>query len=378
MSSMSHRERVVTTLSLQEPDRVPLDFGGSIATTIIIPAYQNLKKYLGLEHETHIMVSRARTVIPDKTILERFDIDTYPLVLGEYRGGAAREVDHDTIVDFWGTTWKRAANGHFINVKGPFQDPHPEIELLETYEWPDPGNPGLFEGLKQKAEVMHKDTDYAIVLSLPPGIVHRCQYMRGFAEWLMDLYINTEFACRLMDLIADIWIEIAEHALDEVGDNIDVIMWADDLAMQQGPFMSPQMYRDLIKPRHKRMNAALKARSNAKIHYHSCGSVYLLVEDLIDTGIDALNPIQVNARNMDPARLKEEFGDRLAFWGGIDTQKVLPFGKPEEVRQEVRRVIDCMGRGGGYILAGVHNIQAEVPPENIVAMFDEGKSYGRY
>jgi len=375
---MSHRERVVTALALQEPDRVPLDFGGSIATTIIMPAYENLKKYLGLEHETHIMGRRARTVIPDKAVLERFDIDTYPLVLGEYRGGAAREIDHDTIVDFWGTTWKRAANGHFINVKGPFQDSHPRIELLETYEWPDPGNPGLFEGLKQKARVMHKDTDYAIVLSLPPGIVHRCQYMRGFAEWLMDLQVNTEFACRLMDLIADIWIEIAEHALDEVGDNIDVIMWADDLAMQQGPFMSPQMYRDLIKPRHKRMNAALKARSDAKIHYHSCGSVYLLVEDLIDTGIDALNPIQVNARNMDPARLKEEFGDRLAFWGGIDTQKVLPFGKPEEVRQEVRRVIDCMGRGGGYILAGVHNIQAEVPPENIVAMFEEAKSYGKY
>ncbi|MFB0508551.1 MAG: uroporphyrinogen decarboxylase family protein [Thermodesulfobacteriota bacterium] len=378
MSSMSHRERVLTTLNLQEPDRVPLDFGSSIATTIIMPAYESLKKYLGLEHETQIMMSRSRTVIPDKTILERFDIDTYPLVLGEYRGGAAKEIDHDILVDFWGTTWKRTPDGHFINVKGPFQNRQPRIELLETYEWPDPGNPGLFEGLKQKAEALYKNTDYAIVLNLPVGIVHLCQYMRGFAEWLMDLQTNTEFACRLLDLITDIWIKIAENALDEVGDNIDVIMWGDDLAMQQGPFMSPQMYRDLIKPSHKRMNAALKARSNAKIHYHSCGSVYLLVEDLIDTGIDALNPIQVNARNMDPARLKEEFGDRLAFWGGIDTQKVLPFGKPEEVRQEVRRIIDCMGKGGGYILASVHNIQAEVPPENIVAMFEEGKSYGKY
>jgi len=241
-----------------------------------------------------------------------------------------------------------------------------------------PSNPDLFEGLKEKAEALHRNTDYAIVLNLPVGIVHTCQFMRGFAEWLMDLGTDTQFACRLMDLIADIWIRIAQNALDAVGANIDVVMWGDDLAMQEGPLMSPHMYRELIKPRHKRMNAALKAHNSAKIHFHSCGSVYSLVEDLIDTGIDALNPIQVNARNMDPAHLKDKFGTRLAFWGGIDTQKLLPFGKPEEVRQEVRTIIDCMGKGGGYILASVHNIQAEVPPENIVAMFDEAKSYGKY
>jgi uroporphyrinogen decarboxylase len=163
-----------------------------------------------------------------------------------------------------------------------------------------------------------------------------------------------------------------------VGNNIDVIMWGDDLAMQQATFMSPEMYRELIKPRHKRMVAALKSRSSAKVHYHCCGSVYPLIEDLIDIGIDALNPIQVAARNMDPARLKDEFGERLAFWGAIDTQGVLPHGSPEEVRAEVRRIIDILGKGGGYILASVHNIQAEVKPENIAAMFEEGKSYGVY
>jgi uroporphyrinogen decarboxylase len=142
--------------------------------------------------------------------------------------------------------------------------------------------------------------------------------------------------------------------------------------------MSPQMYRNLVKPRHKRMNAALKTRSHAKVHYHSCGSVYRVIEHLIEIGIDALNPIQVNARNMEPARLTREFGYRLAFWGAIDTQRVLPYGTPEEVREEVRRVIDVMAPGGGYILASVHNIQAEVPPENIVAMFEEGRSWGSY
>jgi uroporphyrinogen decarboxylase len=144
----------------------------------------------------------------------------------------------------------------------------------------------------------------------------------------MDLVSNEEYVCRMMDIVADIWIKITQNALDAVGDNVDVIMWSDDLAMQEGPFISPEMYGKLIKPRHKRMFEALKSRSDAKVHYHSCGSIYPLINDLIEIGMDALNPLQVNARNMDPAPLKEEFGDRVAFWGGIDTQRVLPFGSP--------------------------------------------------
>jgi uroporphyrinogen decarboxylase len=182
----------------------------------------------------------------------------------------------------------------------------------------------------------------------------------------------------MMDIVADIWIKIAENALDATDDNVDVVAWGDDIAIQDTTLISPKTYRDLIKPRHRRMVQAVKSRSNAKIHYHSCGSVYAIIEDLIEVGIDALNPIQVSANKMDPATLKQEFGDRLAFWGGIDTQRVLPYGSPPEVRKEVRKTIDCLGRGGGYVLAGVHNIQADVPPENIVAMFDEGRNYSTY
>jgi len=378
MNSMTGRERVLAALNLEEPDRVPLDFGSCIASTIVVPAYDNLKKHLGLEHETQFMAKRARTVIPDDTVLKKFDIDTRALMLGEYRGGASKEVDADTFMDSWATTWKRAPDGHFINVDGPFQNREPEMESLETFNWPDPDNHGLYEGLGQKAEALRKNTDCAIVLNLPVGIVHQCQFMRGFAEFLMDLHINSEFASRLMDIISGIWIRIAQNALEAVGDNIDVIMWGDDVAMQEATLMSPEVYRELIKPWHKRMVAALKSHGNTRVHYHTCGSVYALIDDLIEIGIDALNPIQVNARNMDPARLKDEFGDRLAFWGAIDTQRILPYGSPEEVRAEVRRIIDIMGKGGGYILASVHNIQAEVTPENIAAMFEEGKSYGAY
>jgi uroporphyrinogen decarboxylase len=178
--------------------------------------------------------------------------------------------------------------------------------------------------------------------------------------------------------VADIWIKIAENALDATGDHVDVIAWGDDVAIQESTLMSPGTYRELVKPRHKRMVQALKSRCGAKIHFHSCGSVYALLEDLIDIGIDALNPIQVSAHNMDPATLKREFGDRLTFWGGIDTQQVLPYGSPREVREEVRYTIECLAPGGGYVLAGVHNLQGDVPPENVVAMYDEGRKYGAY
>jgi uroporphyrinogen decarboxylase len=378
MGSMTHRERVLAAVNLEEPDRVPLDLGSSMVTTMILPAYENLKKYLAVEHETRMMVKRQRSVIPDETVLERFDIDTRPLLLGTYKGSRSREIDENTFVDSWGTTWQRAQDGHFINADGPFQNRDPKIEFLEMYDWPDPDNPGFYEGLRERAEALRKKSDCAIVLGLPVGIVHQCQFVRGFAQWLMDLHKHSEYACRMMDIIADIWIKIAENALNEVGDNVDLLLWGDDLAMQQGPLMSPKVYRELIKPRQQRMVAGLKSRSDAKVIYHTCGSVYTLMEDLIEIGIDALNPVQVAAKDMDPARLKTEFGDRLALWGAIDTQRLLPFGTPEEVRKEVRRIIDCMGEGGGYILTSVHNIQPDVPPENIVAMFEEARSYGVY
>ena len=378
MPAMSHRERVLTALNRKEPDRVPLDFGSTIDSTIIEPAYENLKRYLGCQAETRLMVKRSRTVLPDEMILQRFDIDTRGLMLGDFQGGSFKEIDGQTLRDIWGTTWRRASQGHFINVDGAFQRSEPKIEILETFRWPDPNDPGLFAGLNEKAEWLRKNTDYAIILNLPLGIIHQCQLMRGFTEFLVDLYKNPEFAGRLLDLTTDLWGKITQNALKAVGKNVDVVTWGDDLATQESTQVSPQVYRGLIKPRQKRMIEAVKSLSDAKIKFHSCGSVVSLIGDLIDIGIDALNPIQVSARNMDPARLKKDFGDRLAFWGGIDTQRVLPLGKPEEVRAEVRKIIDLLGLGGGYILASVHNIQAEVPPQNIVAMFEEGKSYGVY
>ncbi|MHA1567636.1 MAG: uroporphyrinogen decarboxylase family protein [Alphaproteobacteria bacterium] len=377
MPVMTHRERVLAALNHQPTDRVPIDFGGTYTTTIFFAAYERLKTLLGVEHETNIYSKTRRLAIPDETVLRRFDVDTRFLGLGAYEGDQ-RELDADTYLDEWGTTWRKADDGHYLYIDGPFFGrKKPDPEDLEKGKWPDPDNPGYYRGLAERAQKLRRETDYAIILNMPIGVIHQGQFLRGFADWLKDLYKNRTFSERTMDMVADHWIRIAENALDLVDGNVDVVFFGDDLASQLAPLFNPVIYRELIKPRHARMIAAVKAKTDAKILYHSCGAVSQLIEDLIDIGVDALNPVQVTATGMEPGSLKKQFGDRITFWGGINTQNVLPFGTAEEVRAEVRRVIDILGAGGGFVLNSVHNIQNDVSAENIVAMFDEARAYGR-
>jgi uroporphyrinogen decarboxylase len=201
--------------------------------------------------------------------------------------------------------------------------------------------------------------------------------MRGFGEWLTDLLENPAFSEALMDRIADYWVEVVDRALKEAGDFVDIVCWGDDLGTQHGPQVSPELYRRMVKPRHKRMVEAVK-RHGKLVHYHTCGSVVTLLADFIDLGIDVLNPVQVSATGMDTRRLRKEFGHEIAFWGAIDTQDVLPRGTPEDVRNEVKRRLADLATGGGYVLCAVHNIQPDVPPENIEAMYQAALEFGRY
>jgi uroporphyrinogen decarboxylase len=376
MASMTNRERVLAALRHEETDRVPIDFGGCYSTGIYFTAYEKLKNFLGLEHDTVIGRRMTRCVTIDESVLRRFDVDTRILTIGPYEGaGNQREIDEDGYADELGAVWRKVGDGPYLNVDGPFYGKSASIGDLENHTWPDPDDPGYTRGLRERARALRENTDCAIVLNLPSGVVHTSQWLRGYEAWLKDLYKNRDYACRLMDLITDWWVRIVANALDAAGEYIDVTNFGDDLGTQQSTLFDPKIYRELVKPRHARMFATIKERSDAKILFHSCGAVSKLFDDFIDVGIDVVNPVQVRARDMEPDRLKAEFGDRLAFWGAIDTQRVLPFGTPDEVRAEVRRVIDILGRGGGYVLNSVHNIQAEVPPENIVAMFDEARSY---
>jgi uroporphyrinogen decarboxylase len=254
------------------------------------------------------------------------------------------------------------------------------LEDLEGYPWPDPLDEGLTEGVEEEAKELYENSDYAIVGSsgLSQSIFEQSWYLRGMDTLLMDFMTDKEFAHALLGKVTEIQKLKYGRFLDKAGKYLDVVRVSDDLGMQTGPLMSSQLYREMIKPYHKDYFCFIKGKTDAKLLLHCCGSVSTLIDDFIDVGVDILNPLQVSAANMDCPDLKRKFGDRLSFWGAIDTQQILPYGSPEEVREEVRGRIRELGLGGGFIPSAVNSIQHDVPPQNIVAMYEAIKEYGRY
>lgn len=279
--------------------------------------------------------------------------------------------------DEWGVIREQPnPQGHFMDTFNPL-DGDRTLEDIERYPWPDPEDPGYTQGLAETARQLRRQTDCALILSLPVGPIHLAQWMRGYENWMLDLAANLEFHQALMDRITGLWLRISTRMLDAVGDNADIVFYGEDLAYQHGPMVRRETYAQHIKPYQQRVFDLLK-RYPSKILYHSCGAVVSLIEDLIELGADALNPVQVSAKGMDPVQLKRDFGDRIAFWGGIDTQHVLCRGSADDVRREVRDRLRVLAPGGGYVLCAVHNIQREVPPENVHAMYEEALVSGTY
>ncbi len=378
--SWTPRDRVLAAINHEEPDRVPIDFGGTTASSIVLDAYENLKAHLHLEHETKVMSALSRLALPDESLLKLFEVDTRAIIAGPYEGGHVKWVDDTTFIDEFGVTYKCTTgtdDKHFLFKDGPFCGGKLTKDRIDAFDWPDPDNPGLVRGVKERVEAITAAGDYCIVVNLPGQLIHRGYPMRGMEDFLKDLYRNPEGVCYLMDRLTDYLIRASENVINAAGpENIDIIFFGEDLGTQEGCMFDPDnVYAKYIKPRHERIIQSAKSLTGAKSLFHCCGSAYHFIDHLVDIGVDALNPVQVTAKNMEPERLKEEFGDRMAFWGGINTQRILPYGTPEEVGAETRRVIDIFGKGGGYVLNSVHNIQLEVPPENVVAMFDQGRAH---
>jgi uroporphyrinogen decarboxylase len=379
MAGMTHRERVIKALNHEEPDRIPIDLGGMAASTIVVEAYAGLMEHLGLKEEGQIVVDRyLQTASVSEAVLKRFDVDFRRVGLGKSEVIPEVVLSDLSYRDEWGVVWEKPEDGHYINTAGPFQKKDVTISEIESYRWPEPRDPGKIRGLKEKALQLHQENEYAIVVNLPCAIVAQCQRVRGFGEWLEDLVVNPALAEAMMEQVVRVGAGQAEFVMEEIGDYVDVVVFLDDLGFQDRPYMRPEVYRKLVKPYHHRLIEAVKSKSDAKVLLHSDGSVYALLGDFVDIGVDALNPVQVTAAEMGSRRLKAEFGKDLSFWGGIDTQQVMPLGTPDDVREEVKTRIADLAPGGGYVLASVHNIQSEVPPENIVAMFDSALEYGRY
>ena len=380
-NKMTSRERVLTTLSLKEPDRVPIDLGQAAGDGITIKAYKNLIAYLGLpEREIRVAGKSSQTALVDEDVLQLLKVDFRRLDLGKPDGWVDEDLGNDTYRDEFQLVRRRPEGGFYYDlVEYPMADID-TVERIDEYPWPDPDNPGRFRGLKERAEKLHTETDYAVVLQINSSFFMRCCELRGWENFLMDLAVNEEFAVALMNRFLDYRLKVAENALREVGKNVDIVLIStDDLGMEDRTMISPAMYRKLVKPIQKRMFDFFKENTHAVRFYHTDGAIYPLIEDFIEIGVQALNPIQVSTVGMgDTAKMKRDFGDRLAFWGAIDTHRVLPYGSVSDVRDEVRRRIKDLAPGGGYVLCSVHNIQPDVPPENMMAMFESAYEYGRY
>jgi uroporphyrinogen decarboxylase len=402
---MNPRERVLTTLQHEEPDRVPIDLGGTVDSTIAAVAYKGLRAHLGLDPGlARVADVYQHTALVDDDVREALGVDVR--LVGdqpaEWRegllpdGSPARFPDKfrpepqddgsQVVFDESGTVvLKMPRDGHYFDpVHSPLahansiDDIDRHIDAIRSYDKPAHLDIS-YEQLARRAEKLREETGYLLVGFFGGHIFQSSQSLRGWDTFLLDLLINRTFAEALMDRLAQANIERFERYAETVGRHVDVIQFEDDLGMQDRPLLRPELYRQVVKPYHARLFQFARSRCDAYLLLHTDGAVAPFIPDFIEMGVDILNPVQVSAAGMDTRRLKREFGDDIVFWGGAcDSQRVLPFGTPQEVADEVKRRIDDLAPGGGFVFAPIHNIQSEVPPENVIAMFEAAREYGVY
>jgi uroporphyrinogen decarboxylase len=377
---MNSRERILTTLAHQEPDRIPFDLAGTTWTGITWGAYRNLLIHMGENPGKPVWSDVIQQiVIPSEDILESFEVDTrglFPLtshnwdVYSKLKDVGKNWEYHDE----WGFTHNFPKTGGlwFSIIKHPLENIYPDPALLANYNWPTASDPERIEGLRDKAMDFREKGKIVMLKGICAGIFEMQQRFRGMSNAMTDPFIYPEFSDALAGKIADLKIEFWEMALEKLGDVIDIIAEADDYGTQESQLVDPGHFRSFYKPHITRViNTMKKAAPKAKIMFHSCGNVRPLIPDFIEMGIDILNPVHINAAGMEPYQLKKDFGKDMVFWGGgVDTQKVLSQGSPEEVRNDILKNTDALAPGGGFVFAAVHNIQSEVAPQNIVAMLE--------
>jgi uroporphyrinogen decarboxylase len=393
---MTSRERILTALRHEEPDRVPLDLGGTESSGLTAIAYNRLRRHLGLPPgRTQVFDVYQQVVKIEDDLRDRLGIDTVPLHIepldwkpfvlvdgsaSEIPAGWNPERDGDDWVircDDGTVTARMPAGGFYFEPAGPplagvtgiAQLDH-HADAIESYDWPAFFDEPLSR-IAERARELHDETDRAVVFNLQCHVLAGGLFLRGFEAFMIDLVADPGFATALLERLTDAYVRRVERVFAELRGRIDVVLLNDDLGTQNGPMLSLDCYRRLIRPHQERLFGAVREHAGVPILFHSCGSVRRFIPDLIEAGVAALNPVQVSAAEMDSADLKREFGDRLTFWGGgCDTQSVLAGGSAGEVRDEVRRRVRDFAPGGGFVFTQVHNIQPDVPPENIVAMLD--------
>lgn len=382
---MNGRERILEALSHRETGLIPFDLAGTTWTGITRGAYDKLRDYLNLEKkEAEWADVIQQIVIPPDEVLDLLNVDTrglFPLTSHNWNVCEKLQDSGDRWVynDEWGFTHHfPRENGFWFSMAGhPFENVIPETGVIDAYKWPDPSDPERISGLREKAIRFREEGKLVILKGICAGIFEMQQRFRGVSNALVDPFLYPDFSDRLIGKIADLKIRFWQTALKELAGVVDVVAEADDYGTQESQLIDPDYFRQLYKPHISRIIKSIEeAAPDARIMFHSCGNIRPLIPDFIEMGIDIINPVHINAEGMEPNQLKKDFGSDIVFWGGgVDTQKILPSGSASEVADDVKRNIDALAPGGGFVFATVHNIQAEVPPLNIIAML---KAIGRF
>lgn len=402
---MNHRERVLTALRHEKPDRVPIDFGGTVDSSILAVGYQDLRKRLKLcPSRTHVSDIYQQTAVIEDDVRQALDVHVIPVLYepekwreGQLPDGShalfpakfrpSHEEDGSQVVRGKAGTvvLKMPSEGfYFDSVLTPLatakstRDIDDHLDEIESYDRPEHLDKS-FEDLARKTADLRQSCESCLVGFFGGHIFQASQSLRGWELFLTDLIENQKFAEALMDRLTEANIKRFDHYARTVGQHVDIIHFEDDLGMQDRPLISPALYRKMVKPHQKRLFEFVRSRCEAHILYHTDGAVAPFIPDLIDMGVEALNPVQVSAQGMDTKLLKREFGRDITFWGaGCESQTILPFGSREDVVTEVKKRIDDLADEGGFVFSPIHNIQAHVPSENIITMFETVREYSVY
>jgi uroporphyrinogen decarboxylase len=392
---MTPRERIIAALEHRESDRLPTDFGGTDCSSIHLTAYDKLRKLIGIEPRSIRLACLSQMVVDvDDEVQNYFGGDAKALYFQPRRWKhwqSAWGIDVET-PELWtperlsnGTWVIRNAKGVVVNEcppSGKYFDPvgfllgnveSPEeienyADVFERWDWPTACDESV-EEYAARAKQLYQSTDKAVVASWRMHYLQSGQIMRGYEQFMVDLLTDEPMTRGILDRLHAVYMARAEKFLSQMADYADVIFLTDDLGTQNAALISPTCYREMIKPYWAELIGLIK-KYDKKVLMHSCGAISELIPDLIEMGVDAVNPVQITATGMSPARLKKEFGRDIAFWGGgVNTQGILDKGTVQEVRDDVKRNVDIFAKGGGFVFTQVHNIQSDVPPENIVAAY---------
>jgi len=384
-NTMTSRERILTAIQHREPDRVPYDLSSTPVTGIHEAAYRRLRRALGLPERNvtiwHTMQQLAWVEDDVHAAMETDARGLRPHPPSTWKLEFSEDDRYLYFTDEWGITRrKQKRDGYYFDLcVSPLADATSPQEI-ERYPFPDPIHPSRFEGIRSLAEQMRGENKAFVLGGICAGMLEMGQWLRGFENFYCDLVSQRALAEALCDKIIELKMRYWETVLPLVGDLVDVVQEGDDYGGQNGILVSPRVFREVFKPRLRLLLSHIKRLApHVSVFFHTCGAVRDILPDLIEVGVEILNPVQVACLGMDSKELKREFGQDLTFWGGgVDTQRVLPLGTPEQVRDEVKRRIEDFAPGGGFVFAAVHNIQADVPAENILAMRRAVWDFGGY